>query len=104
MLQTYFMIPILRRTALQFPQKLESEQYKDTIKCSFFLNLLKETFVLTDLLVMEELQKLFTSLIFSNQKYIDPSNLLKKTIGPDGKPINIGNQEDVGGLFFPKIY
>lgn len=47
--------------------------------------------------VMKELQKLFTSLSFSNQKYIDPSHLLKKTIGTDGKPVFVGNQEDVAG-------
>jgi len=46
---------------------------------------------------MKQLQKLFVFLIHSNQKYIDPSNLLKNLMGKDGKPVSIGDQQDVAG-------
>lgn len=47
---------------------------------------------------MRELQRLFAQLILSNQKYVDPSPLLKKVL-KDGKPVDIGEQEDVAGLW-----
>jgi hypothetical protein len=36
-------------------------------------------------------------LLRGNQKYIDPSALLKKLIDRAGKPVHLGNQEDVSG-------
>jgi hypothetical protein len=48
-------------------------------------------------LVMSELQKLFARLLYTNQKYVDPSDLLKKLKDKNGKTIEIGQQEDVGG-------
>ena len=47
--------------------------------------------------VMRELQRLFAYLILSNQKWVDPSALLKKLLDKNGQPVNIGNQEDVSG-------
>lgn len=46
---------------------------------------------------MRELQRLFAYLILSNQKWVDPSALLKKLLDNSGQPVNIGNQEDVSG-------
>lgn len=47
--------------------------------------------------VMKELQRLFAYFLFTNQKWIDPSPLLKKILDRNGTPVNIGNQEDVSG-------
>ena len=46
---------------------------------------------------MKRLQKLFVFLLHSNQKYVDPSDLLRHLIGKDGKPVSIGDQQDVAG-------
>lgn len=48
--------------------------------------------------VMKELQKLFALMEFGNQKYVDPSALLKKLMDRTGtKPVELGQQEDVSG-------
>lgn len=46
---------------------------------------------------MKQLQRLFVFLIYTNQKYVDPSELLKNLMGKDGKPVSIGDQQDVAG-------
>lgn len=81
MLQTYFMIPDLRKAVLEFPHDMkinDDDPQKDTI------------------IFMKELQRLFVFLLKSNQKYVDPSRLLQRITGEDGKPVKIGDQEDVG--------
>lgn len=44
---------------------------------------------------MLELQKLFCAMLLSTQRFVDPSNLLKKIVDEQGKVVNIGAQEDV---------
>lgn len=46
---------------------------------------------------MKALQSLFAQMQLSNQSYVDPSALLKKLLDKDGKPVQVGNQEDIGG-------
>jgi hypothetical protein len=46
---------------------------------------------------MKELQRIFAYFLFTNQKWVDPSALLKKILDRNGTPVNIGNQEDVSG-------
>ena len=53
---------------------------------------------------MKELQRLFANLVLTNQSYVDPSHLLKKLKDRAGKPLNIGNQEDVSGLLHTEHY
>jgi len=78
LLQTYYMIPEVRSAVLNFPplEVKDGDANKDVI-----------TF-------MKELQRLFAFMIGSNQKWVDPSRLLNK-LTKDGKPISIGEQEDV---------
>lgn len=52
---------------------------------------------------MRELQRLFAKLILSNQKYADPSDLLRNTT-KDGKPVTIGDQQDVAGNIAPGVF
>jgi hypothetical protein len=44
-----------------------------------------------------ELQRLFAHLSASNQKWVDPSAVLRKLIDRHGKPVRIGEQEDASG-------
>lgn len=46
---------------------------------------------------MRALQCLFAQMSASNQAFVDPSPLLRKLLDKDGKPVTIGNQEDIGG-------
>lgn len=80
LLQTYFCIPEVRAAVLSYPPNLQPKDDKDPNK--------------DYILFMRELQRLFAQLILSNQKYVDPSPLLKKVL-KDGKPVDIGEQEDV---------
>lgn len=45
---------------------------------------------------MRALQSLFAQLHASQQSFVDPSALLRKLLDKDGKPVTIGNQEDIG--------
>jgi hypothetical protein len=42
-----------------------------------------------------EMQKLFASLLLSNQNYVNPSQLLNTVVDDDGKKIGYGNQMDI---------
>lgn len=77
LLQTYFMIPKFVQEVLTFHCAEGTEGSKST-------NL------------VEQLQKLFTSLIRSNQKYVDPLNVLHALVDDYGNHIQIGDQKDVG--------
>ena len=46
---------------------------------------------------MRALQSLWAQMSQSNQSFVDPSALLRKLLDKDGKPVTIGNQEDIGG-------
>ena len=81
LLQTYFAIPDIRNAVLQFP----IEQYKD----------IKQGDALHTIPFLSELQSLFSSLILSNQKFVDPSNLINKLKDKNGNKITIGQQQDV---------
>eukprot|EP00005_Dracoamoeba_jomungandri_P000425 CAMPEP_0174251172 /NCGR_PEP_ID=MMETSP0439-20130205/1081_1 /TAXON_ID=0 /ORGANISM="Stereomyxa ramosa, Strain Chinc5" /LENGTH=918 /DNA_ID=CAMNT_0015331415 /DNA_START=79 /DNA_END=2835 /DNA_ORIENTATION=+ len=90
LLQTYFHIPELRRAVLSFPptELLTAKDKGSTVE------------------FMRALQKLFAFMLLSNQKWVDPSPLLKKILDRNGQPINIGNQEDVSEfneLFLERI-
>eukprot|EP01119_Soliformovum_irregulare_P016728 TRINITY_DN4887_c0_g1_i3.p1 TRINITY_DN4887_c0_g1~~TRINITY_DN4887_c0_g1_i3.p1 ORF type:complete len:586 (-),score=187.49 TRINITY_DN4887_c0_g1_i3:50-1573(-) len=80
MLQTYFMLPSVKKQVLSFPHSLEPPAAEDAGKAVPF---------------MKQLQRLFVKLMLSNQKYVDPSELLKNLMGKDGQPISIGDQQDV---------
>ncbi|KAL6077181.1 Ubiquitin carboxyl-terminal hydrolase 28 [Balamuthia mandrillaris] len=91
LLQTYFFIPELRRAVLRFPPLSElSEEAAKSSTAAF----------------MVELQRLFAYMLLTNQKWVDPTPLLKKLMDKNGEPINIGNQEDVSEfneLFLTRI-
>lgn len=79
MLQTYFMLPIVRKAVLAFSRHgdvSEEDPHASTLK------------------FMKQLQKLFAKLMLSKQKYVDPTDLLKNTT-KDGKSVIIGDQQDV---------
>ena len=38
-----------------------------------------------------EMKKLFTGLLLSNKKYVDPSELLDKILDNSGKKVGVGN-------------
>eukprot|EP01088_Endostelium_zonatum_P000337 TRINITY_DN1061_c0_g1_i2.p1 TRINITY_DN1061_c0_g1~~TRINITY_DN1061_c0_g1_i2.p1 ORF type:complete len:652 (-),score=171.58 TRINITY_DN1061_c0_g1_i2:87-2042(-) len=77
LLQTYFHIPEMRRAVLNYPHDIPIEKQGPTTE------------------FMRELQRLFALLVMSKEKWVDPSPLLKKLLDKTGKPVNIGNQEDV---------
>lgn len=45
--------------------------------------------------MVKNLQMLFTRLIGSDQKYVDPSEVLNKTVDELGNTVKIGDQEDI---------
>ncbi|PRP79760.1 hypothetical protein PROFUN_12622 [Planoprotostelium fungivorum] len=104
LLQAYFHIPKLKRAILSYPTKVEPSDInpvedepskkEDTDKMDLEV---KEPPLLSQQSVqfMHELQKLFAMMELSNQKYVDPTALLGKVIGRDGKPVQIGDQGDV---------
>lgn len=77
LIQTYFMIPILRKAVISYAPSVAVDDSNPN-----------HVFML-------ELQKLFCAMVLSNQRFVDPSNLLKKIVDDQGKPVNIGAQEDV---------
>jgi len=84
MLQTYFMIPSFRTAVLSLPWLMNSEVYADV-----------NDFQKPSLVFMSELQRLFVRMIYSKEKFCDPTALLSKLVGRDGKTIAIGDQQDV---------
>lgn len=53
---------------------------------------------------LKEVQRLFSGMILSNRTFIDPS-LLVDALMKEGVDVNIGHQEDVGGMFrFTKLF
>jgi ubiquitin carboxyl-terminal hydrolase 25/28 len=77
LIQTYFMIPILRKAVISYAPRVDVDEKNPNH--SFML----------------ELQKLFCAMVLSNQRFVDPSNLLKKIVDDQGKSVTIGAQEDV---------
>ena len=77
LIQTYFMIPVLRKAVISYRPVVPVDEKNPN-----------HAFML-------ELQKLFCSMVLSNQRFVDPSNLLKKIVDDQGKPVSIGAQEDV---------
>lgn len=45
---------------------------------------------------MKELQRMYSHLLASQEKYFDPSKLFKSLVDEQGNPVRIGSQEDVG--------
>ena len=45
------------------------------------------------------LQKIFTAMLISNQKYQDPTNVLESVVDDDGCGIAIYEQKDIGEFF-----
>lgn len=90
LLQTYFYIPSLRQAILSFPADEAAKKTDKAATVDF----------------MKELQRIFAYFLFTNQKWVDPSALLKKILDRNGTPVNIGNQEDVSEfneLFLERI-
>lgn len=81
MLQTYYMLPEFRKAVLSFPSLMDATGDDDPNKSTIQF--------------MKELQKLFVLMMYSNQKYVDPSPVLKNLNDKDGKPVSIGDQQDV---------
>lgn len=77
LLQTYFMIPSMRKMVL------ESKYDKSHISTN-------------DMKFMTELQRLFAFMYYTNQKWINPSKLFDNFIKESGESVTIGLQEDVG--------
>ena len=89
LIQTYFMMPIIRKAVISYKpaQPVPSATDKKEGEVSTFDKHSHE--------FMVELQKLFCAMVLSRQRFVDPSNLLKKIVDESGKPVNIGAQEDV---------
>lgn len=45
---------------------------------------------------MKELQRMYSYLLASQEKFFDPSKLFKSLVDEQGNPVRIGSQEDVG--------
>uniref|UniRef100_A0A6B2KY99 Ubiquitin carboxyl-terminal hydrolase n=1 Tax=Arcella intermedia TaxID=1963864 RepID=A0A6B2KY99_9EUKA len=85
LLQTYFMIPALRELVLNTNCINTDELPEDDLNIKRH-----KTF-------MRELQFLFGRMILSNEKYVDPTNVLNAIVDKDGrKVLAIGQQQDLG--------
>lgn len=89
LIQTYFMMPIIRKAVVSYKPAREVPAANATNKDA------ADAFDKHSHDFMIELQKLFCAMILSSQRFVDPSNLLKKIVDESGKPVNIGAQEDV---------
>lgn len=91
LLQVYFHLPDFRRKILSFDgaalsssSALNSEQGDEAHgSAKAALNF------------VSELQRLFGYMALSSEKFVDPSAVIEALRGPDGKPIEIGGQQDV---------
>ena len=45
---------------------------------------------------MENLGRLFASMLMANRKYVDPTSVLRSLTDDFGHPISIGEQRDIG--------
>lgn len=86
LLQAYFMIPEFVREILSFkePLLLNSDSSQQSRLQSASLKLVKQ------------LQLLFSALIRSHRRYLDPSNVLNALVDDFGNQLMIGDQKDVG--------
>lgn len=92
LIQTYFMVPKLVEEILTFtchPSHLIEPIQNDADKGEYLRKKASITLV-------EELQKLFSFLTFSNRKYIDPGKVLGALVDDFGNQIRVGEQKDVG--------
>eukprot|EP01129_Flabellula_baltica_P010082 TRINITY_DN4219_c0_g1_i1.p1 TRINITY_DN4219_c0_g1~~TRINITY_DN4219_c0_g1_i1.p1 ORF type:complete len:1045 (-),score=277.12 TRINITY_DN4219_c0_g1_i1:22-3108(-) len=82
LLQTYFMLPPLRHFILSSGYYKFEEGDNDSIKqAKKFMN---------------ELQYLFATMMYSEKRFTDPTDLLHSIVDEKGNTIKIGSQEDVG--------
>ena len=93
LIQFYFMIPKLVQEILTFSchpshktQELPTEERK---KLDFLIKKASIT-------LLENMQKLMSSMIYSNRKFIDPSKVLHALVDDSGNQILVGDQKDVG--------
>jgi len=94
LLQIYFMLPQFvkkimeykyeERKGAQSKESKKEEEKKEEIRKKASLNLVMN------------LQKLFSHLIFSNRRYVEPTAILKALVDDYGNPISIGDQKDAG--------
>lgn len=84
LLQAYFMVPKFVRELLSFREASTGLEDAQQNSQSASLKLVRQ------------LQRLFTAMICSHRRYIDPSNVLEALVDDLGNPILIGDQKDVG--------
>jgi ubiquitin carboxyl-terminal hydrolase 25/28 len=46
--------------------------------------------------MVKELQKIYSQMMLTNQKYLDPSSILKKIVDEFGDRVKIGDEQDIG--------
>eukprot|EP01156_Anaeramoeba_ignava_P007083 Anaeramoba_ignava/a350556_27.p1 GENE.a350556_27~~a350556_27.p1 ORF type:complete len:407 (+),score=153.66 a350556_27:23-1243(+) len=91
LLQAYFHIPSFRNGILSFnpTQKdwveMRSKLDIDASYANFF----------TPLNLIHELQRLFSRMLLTNHRAVDPSDAVNKILADDGTSFRIGNQQDV---------
>eukprot|EP01122_Echinamoeba_exundans_P013317 TRINITY_DN5797_c0_g1_i1.p1 TRINITY_DN5797_c0_g1~~TRINITY_DN5797_c0_g1_i1.p1 ORF type:complete len:1044 (-),score=252.43 TRINITY_DN5797_c0_g1_i1:14-3145(-) len=90
LLQTYFMMPQLRKRVLSLDLKSPSP------KPSNDPNPASPPGKDDTTPFMKELQRMYSYLIASQEKFFDPSKLFKSLVDEQGNPVRIGSQEDVG--------
>eukprot|EP00826_Nyctotherus_ovalis_P004845 TRINITY_DN11076_c0_g1_i21.p1 TRINITY_DN11076_c0_g1~~TRINITY_DN11076_c0_g1_i21.p1 ORF type:complete len:984 (-),score=386.57 TRINITY_DN11076_c0_g1_i21:125-3076(-) len=106
LLQIYFMLPQFVKRIMEFKYEEQKEESKKEAKkedkkenkkeAKEELKKEKEDRKKTSLNLVMNLQKLFSHLICSNRRYIEPTAVLKALVDDYGNPISIGDQKDAG--------
>jgi hypothetical protein len=93
LLQTYFMMPQLRKRVLSLELKNAGPSpANDPSSNGAAAAPVKDDTTP----FMKELQRMYSHLIASQEKFFDPSKLFKSLVDEQGNPVRIGSQEDVG--------
>ena len=112
LLQTYFMLPVFREHILGFRPSPPDWNDLEDIKTMDVPTIKKQLSDATKTeddnrkefrkfasrRFMHQLQKLFGTLLLSNQSYVDPSKALNSLVNERGEVVPIGHQEDASGM------
>eukprot|EP00743_Colponemidia_sp_Colp-15_P007033 GILK01007589.1.p1 GENE.GILK01007589.1~~GILK01007589.1.p1 ORF type:complete len:990 (-),score=185.29 GILK01007589.1:398-3367(-) len=95
--QTYFKLPHIRHAVLSF-RAPSDEKLKEEVSAAQD-DELKKSLVLrrhASIKLVKELQMLFACMMYGTRKYGNPTSVLKALVDDTGRPIQIGDQKDVG--------
>ena len=96
-LQVYFNLPDFVKAILEFKDDgieltpFSNDKSIDDLQETQFLNRLKQSHNL-----IKNMKLLFASMTIGNKKYADPTDVLRSITNIEGRPLELGDQQDIG--------